>query len=176
MELNGLLSKMSPGAMSAQEKTLTLVSKIHPLAFKELRAEKKNRSRCEDFEQLCELLREKAWDDTLERHIFNQQKEPKAYPRQQNLNVACQRQRLGKGQRKRPRFKFFGQRKGEIRYPAQRAAIQGQGGVQVLSTDRPLRESVLDKGERRKEEKSRGQEDCVAVFHRNPGWTQVAQN
>ena len=93
---------------------MKLVSKIHPLAFKELRAEKKNRSRCEDFEQLCELLREKAWDDTLERHIFNQQKEPKAYPRQQNLNfVVSGDSEMGTKQHVHAKGKGWGKGKGK---------------------------------------------------------------
>ena len=90
MDLNFLLSKMSPDAMSPQEKTLTLVGKIHPTAFKDLRADRKNHPKCEDFHLLAQLLREKAVDDTLEKHIYQQQKEPKAFPKEQKLNVVVQ--------------------------------------------------------------------------------------
>ena len=91
--------------MSPQEKTLTLVGKIHPTAFKDLRADRNNRPKCEDFHLLAQLLREKAVDDTLEKHIYQQQKEPKAFPKEQKLNVDMEQgvpehQPLGKGKGK----------------------------------------------------------------------------
>ena len=63
--LQELFARMSPDAMSGQEKTLVLVSKIHQAAFRELRSDKSNKSRMNEFDSLADLLREKAREDTL---------------------------------------------------------------------------------------------------------------
>ena len=54
LELDNLLSKLSPSSMSAQEKLLLLTRKIHPKLFTEMRSDRFYRSRTEDFDNLRE--------------------------------------------------------------------------------------------------------------------------
>ena len=70
IEMEELFSRMTPGALGLQESLLILVSKIHPMTWKEIRAERLNRRKCDSYESLKDLLREKAKDDHLERYLF----------------------------------------------------------------------------------------------------------
>ena len=80
LEIESLFLKLPPNTFSEEEKTLLLVSKIPPPMLKEIQTERAWRSRCDTFESLKDLLREKAKDDALERHIFNQmQKRDKTF-------------------------------------------------------------------------------------------------
>ena len=72
LEMETLFLKLPPEAFSEEEKGLLLVSKIPPQTWKEIRSERCWRNRCDSFESLKELLREKVRDDTLERFLFAQ--------------------------------------------------------------------------------------------------------
>ena len=60
--------------MGSQEKVLILVSKLDPALWKELRSEQLWRKRCDNYDSLKELLREKMKDDHIKRFLFQQRK------------------------------------------------------------------------------------------------------
>lgn len=72
LELETILAKFHANSLSDEEKVLTLVGKLHPQMWKEIRSERKFRPRCETFASLKELLREKTTDDANERYMFSQ--------------------------------------------------------------------------------------------------------
>ena len=85
LKMEEVLSLLSPEAMSDQEKLLTLISKLHPQTFKEIRQDRSDRRQCDNYNSLKTLLREKAREDFFERYLFQQQRDPKM---KEKLNVA----------------------------------------------------------------------------------------
>ena len=75
LEFEEILSRMTAGSMSDQEKFLMLVKKLHPKTFTELRSDRYYKHRTEDFGSLKEALLEKCKEDWLERHLFAQKKQ-----------------------------------------------------------------------------------------------------
>jgi hypothetical protein len=74
VEFSSVCARFSEGALGQQEKVLALIGKIPPTMLKQLRAERGNRPLMENFVSLARLLRERAAEDTLERHLYNQQR------------------------------------------------------------------------------------------------------
>jgi hypothetical protein len=74
VEMSDLMSKMSPDALGEQEKLLLLVSKIHPAQWRDMRAERRDRERCNSFDELLAYWRERVTDDALERYLYAQAK------------------------------------------------------------------------------------------------------
>ena len=72
LELDNLFSKLPSDSFSEEERLLLLVSKLNPETWREIRAERTWRNRCDSYESLKELLREKSKDDNLERYLFSQ--------------------------------------------------------------------------------------------------------
>lgn len=72
LDLEVLFSKFPMNCLSNDEKVLTLVSKLHPNTWKEMRSDKEIRSKCNDYENLKSALREKMRDDLAERFLFTQ--------------------------------------------------------------------------------------------------------
>jgi len=76
LEMESLLARMQPNAFSPQDKLLLLMEKLHPEAWRALRERREWRPRTEDYQSLKELIREKARDDFIEKHLFHRNKEP----------------------------------------------------------------------------------------------------
>jgi len=57
VEFFDLMGKLSPSALSEQEKILLLVGKIHPTQWREMRADKRNCERCDRFQYLVDFWR-----------------------------------------------------------------------------------------------------------------------
>ena len=96
LNMEVIFQKLSPGAISPQDKVLLLNSKINPWYFKELRSVKQDRSRMEDYDSLAALLREKTAEDVLEKYLFQQQRSP-----QERINALVQ-VKGGQGKRGAP--------------------------------------------------------------------------
>jgi hypothetical protein len=86
LEFHFLSSRMSPGSLGVQEKTLLLISKIPPVVFKEMRSDRFLRPLTESFDSLCQLLRAKAQDEVLEKHVYEQQRSFASKPRTEKLH------------------------------------------------------------------------------------------
>lgn len=74
IEIEDLFAKMSPNAMSDQERFILLTKKIHPKTFQEMRNDRHFKCRTENFKELKEALLEKSKEDWLERQLFPQRK------------------------------------------------------------------------------------------------------
>ena len=92
LELETLFTKIPAESMSQDEKLLLLVSKINAAQWKEIRAERSWRKRCETYEDLKTLLREKARDDYLERFLLDQ-----VQKKERTFYMESQGQNYGKG-------------------------------------------------------------------------------
>lgn len=68
-----LISHLSNGAMSDQEKFLLLVRKVHFRTWAEIRADRYYRSRSEDYASLKATLTEKFSEDYTEKHLLPKQ-------------------------------------------------------------------------------------------------------
>ena len=79
LEVEALVTRLPKGSMSEDENVLTLISKIAPKTWKEIRNERSWRKRCETYDGLKELLREKTRDDFLEKFLFYQVQKRDAY-------------------------------------------------------------------------------------------------
>ena len=67
IDLEELFSRMSPLAMSEQEKLIVLMKKVHPRTFAELRQDRFFKRRCETFLELKQCIFEKAEEDWQEK-------------------------------------------------------------------------------------------------------------
>ena len=96
LEVETLFSKLPDSSMSEDEKVLLLVSNIHPTQWKEIRAERSWRKRCDTYTDLKALVREKVRDDYAERFLFGQvqKRDQKSY------YMDSQGQNFGKGRGK----------------------------------------------------------------------------
>ena len=72
LEFDSLVAKFPNGSLSEEEKLLLLVTKVHPVSWKEIRSERNWRARCDRYSDLKELLREKARDDMVEKFLYSQ--------------------------------------------------------------------------------------------------------
>lgn len=75
LEFEDIIARMSPEALGEQEKLLMLITKVHPQTFQELRKDRLWKRRTESFDDLKNVLQEKAQEDFFERHIFSQKKQ-----------------------------------------------------------------------------------------------------
>ena len=75
VDVEEILGKMSAGAMSDQEKFITLSRKIHPKTYSEMREDRLYKGRTETFADLKSASFEKAEEDWLERNIMQLKRE-----------------------------------------------------------------------------------------------------
>ena len=106
--LETLISKLSPGAMSEQEKLILLLKKIEPRMLKEMRADRVFRDASEDYDQLKSALVVKSSEDWTDKHLqLNRGKALMALDDQMEVDAT---QNVGKG---RGKGKGKGQGKGK---------------------------------------------------------------
>ena len=75
LEIEEIFVRLTPGAMSDQEKFLILMEKVHPKTFSDLRQDRYYKHRTQDYASLKLALIEKANEDWLERHLLQQKKQ-----------------------------------------------------------------------------------------------------
>jgi hypothetical protein len=73
LELESLFGKLSENAMSDQEKFLTLLKKLHPRTYGEIRADRFYKRRSETFSDLKATLVEKVGEDWVEKNLLKRE-------------------------------------------------------------------------------------------------------
>ena len=94
LEIEEVFVRLSPSAMSDQDKLLILVKKIHAKTWSELRSDRYYKQRTSTFLDLKEALLEKSQEDWLERNLTQQKK--------QTLNPLDQPESLNPHQHPKP--------------------------------------------------------------------------
>ena len=70
LELESLFARLTPGAMSEQEKYLVLLKKIHPKSFAEIRSDRFFKRRSETYSEMKEVRLSKTGEDWMEKQIL----------------------------------------------------------------------------------------------------------
>ena len=70
LDLDELFSKLNDKSMSDQDKFVTLLGKLHPKFYGEIRSDKNWKRRAEDYAGLRSVVMEKAQEDWLERMLL----------------------------------------------------------------------------------------------------------